>query len=60
MTEDKTLGDYFEQVMAASQVKDRNARAKVACNWVLSEVARLLNANALAAQASSACSKGPC
>ncbi len=50
MTEDKTLGDYFEQVMAASQVKDRKARAKVACNWVLSEVVRLLNANALAAQ----------
>ncbi len=48
MTEDKALGDYFERVMAASQVKDRNARAKAASNWLLSEVVRLLKANAIA------------
>jgi aspartyl-tRNA(Asn)/glutamyl-tRNA(Gln) amidotransferase subunit B len=48
MTEDKALGDYFELVMAASQVKDRNARAKAASNWLLSEVVRLLKANSVA------------
>jgi aspartyl-tRNA(Asn)/glutamyl-tRNA(Gln) amidotransferase subunit B len=48
MTEDKALGDYFERVMAASQVKDRNARAKAASNWLLSEVVRLLKANSIA------------
>jgi aspartyl-tRNA(Asn)/glutamyl-tRNA(Gln) amidotransferase subunit B len=50
MTEDKALGDYFEQVMAASQVSDRNARAKAASNWLLSEVVRLLKANAISIQ----------
>lgn len=50
MTEDKALGDYFEQVMNVSQVKDRIARAKVASNWVLSEVVRLLKANDVAIQ----------
>ncbi len=45
LTEDKPLGDYFEQVMAASQVSDRKARAKTASNWLLSEVVRLLNAS---------------
>src|SRR6266700_1465213 len=44
-TEDKALGDYFEHVMNASHVKDRNARAKIASNWVLSEVVRLLKAH---------------
>lgn len=44
LTEDKYLGDYFEQVMAASQVSDRKARAKAVSNWLLSEVVRLLNA----------------
>jgi aspartyl-tRNA(Asn)/glutamyl-tRNA(Gln) amidotransferase subunit B len=48
MTEDKALGDYFERVMAASQVSDRRARAKVASNWLLSEVVRLLKANSIA------------
>src|SRR3984893_12499723 len=38
MTEDKALGDYFEQVMAASEVSDRKARAKAVSNWLLSEV----------------------
>nr|BBH88653.1 aspartyl/glutamyl-tRNA(Asn/Gln) amidotransferase subunit B [Thermosporothrix sp. COM3] len=47
MTEDKPLGDYFEKVVAASQIKDYKARAKLACNWVLSEVVRLLKANAV-------------
>src|SRR6266571_1252552 len=42
LTEDKALGDYFEQVMAASQVSDRRARAKAASNWLLSEVVRLV------------------
>jgi len=52
MTEDKALGDYFEQVMAASHVSDRKARAKAASNWVLSEVVRLLKANNISIQAS--------
>jgi len=52
MTEDKGLGDYFERVIAASRVKDaraKKARAKTISNW-LSEVVRLLKANALAAE----------
>jgi len=48
MTEDKQLGDYFEQVIALSPTVDRRARAKGASNWVLSEVVRLLNANGVA------------
>ena len=52
MTEDKALGDYFEQVMAASHVSDRNARAKAASNWLLSEVVRLLKANNISIQTS--------
>src|SRR5437868_8200679 len=51
LTEDKALGDYFEQVMAASHVIDRNARAKAASNWLLSEVVRLLKANNISIQA---------
>jgi aspartyl-tRNA(Asn)/glutamyl-tRNA(Gln) amidotransferase subunit B len=50
MTEDKALGDYFERVVAASPQSDRKARARVAANWVLSEVVRLLNASAVAIQ----------
>src|SRR2546427_1708598 len=50
MTEEKSLGDYFEQVMAISQVSDRNARAKAASNWLLSEVVRLLRANNISIQ----------
>lgn len=50
LTEDKPLGDYFEQVVAASPVKDRKARAKIASNWVLSEVVRLLKANSMVIQ----------
>ena len=47
LTEDKGLGDYFEQVLVASHVSDVKARARVASNWLLSEVVRLLNANSL-------------
>ncbi len=50
MTEDKALGDYFERVLAASHVSDRKARARVASNWLLSEVVRLLKANTIAVQ----------
>jgi aspartyl-tRNA(Asn)/glutamyl-tRNA(Gln) amidotransferase subunit B len=50
LTEEKALGDYFEQVMAASNVSDSKARAKAASNWLLSEVVRLLKANAITIQ----------
>ncbi|GLV57059.1 aspartyl/glutamyl-tRNA(Asn/Gln) amidotransferase subunit B [Dictyobacter sp. S3.2.2.5] len=50
LTEDKALGDYFEQVVSASPAKNRQARAKVASNWVLSEVVRLLKANSISVQ----------
>jgi aspartyl-tRNA(Asn)/glutamyl-tRNA(Gln) amidotransferase subunit B len=49
LTEDKALGDYFERVMAASQVSDRKARAKKVASW-LSEVVRLLKEKGLSAQ----------
>ncbi len=45
MTEEKALGDYFELVVAVSPTKDRKARAKLASNWILSEVVRLLKAS---------------
>jgi aspartyl-tRNA(Asn)/glutamyl-tRNA(Gln) amidotransferase subunit B len=45
MTEDKALGDYFEQVVAVSQTSDRKARAKAAGILVLNDVVRLLRAN---------------
>src|SRR6266436_1010030 len=51
LTEEKPLGDYFEQVMAASHVADRKARARAASNWVLSDVARLLKAHNVASNA---------
>ncbi|MEO8973722.1 MAG: Asp-tRNA(Asn)/Glu-tRNA(Gln) amidotransferase subunit GatB [Ktedonobacteraceae bacterium] len=51
MTEDKALGDYFEQVMAVSQVSDRKARAKTASNWLNSEIVRLLKARSMSIQA---------
>ncbi|GCF08255.1 Asp-tRNA(Asn)/Glu-tRNA(Gln) amidotransferase subunit GatB [Dictyobacter arantiisoli] len=50
LTEDKPVGDYFEQIVAVSAVKDRKARAKAASNWLLSEVVRLLKANSLSIQ----------
>src|SRR5437868_11085180 len=51
LTEEKGLGDYFEQVLAASLVSDLRARAKAASNWLLSEVVRLLRANNISIQA---------
>ncbi|HEV2580307.1 MAG TPA: Asp-tRNA(Asn)/Glu-tRNA(Gln) amidotransferase subunit GatB [Ktedonobacteraceae bacterium] len=48
LTEDKALGDYFEQVLAvppASPSRDVKARAKAAANLVLNDVARLLKAH---------------
>ena len=52
LTEDKALGDYFEQVVSDSNVKDRKARAKAAANLVLNDVVRLLNAHSLDVQRS--------
>ena len=45
LTEDKALGDYFEQVVAASPAPNRAARAKAAANLTLNDVARLLKAH---------------
>ena len=45
LTEEKALGDYFEQVVAASPVSDVRARAKAAANLVLNDVVRLLKAH---------------
>src|SRR6202165_4789165 len=45
LTEDKALGDYFEQVVAAWPVQNRGARARAAANLTLNDVARLLKAH---------------
>ncbi len=45
LTEDKALGDYFERVVAVSQVADRRSRAKAAGILVLNDVVRLLRAS---------------
>jgi aspartyl-tRNA(Asn)/glutamyl-tRNA(Gln) amidotransferase subunit B len=50
MTEDKPLGDYFEQVVALPSAQERKVRAKAASNWILSEVVRLLKANGISVQ----------
>ena len=50
LTEDKALGDYFEQVMAVSAASDRKVRAKAASNWLTSEVVRLLKGKSLTIQ----------
>jgi aspartyl-tRNA(Asn)/glutamyl-tRNA(Gln) amidotransferase subunit B len=50
LTEDKALGDYFEQVVAATPTADRKARARAACNLVLNDVVRLLRASNVAVQ----------
>ena len=47
LTEDKALGDYFEQVVAASPGPNRVARAKAAANLTLNDVARLLKAHSV-------------
>ncbi len=50
LTEDKALGDYFEQVVEVSQASDRRARARAASILVLNEVGRLLKAHNVAIQ----------
>ena len=50
LTEEKSLGDYFERVMAISTGSNMKTRAKLASNWLLSEVVRLLKANAISIQ----------
>jgi aspartyl-tRNA(Asn)/glutamyl-tRNA(Gln) amidotransferase subunit B len=45
LTEDKALGDYFEQVVAALSAQNRVARARAAANLTLNDVARLLKAH---------------
>jgi aspartyl-tRNA(Asn)/glutamyl-tRNA(Gln) amidotransferase subunit B len=50
LTEDKALGDYFEQVLAASSTRDIKIRAKAASNLVLNEIVRLLKANSFSIQ----------
>jgi aspartyl-tRNA(Asn)/glutamyl-tRNA(Gln) amidotransferase subunit B len=47
LTEDKALGDYFEQVVAVSQTGKLKDRAKSAANLVLNDVVRLLKSNSL-------------
>jgi aspartyl-tRNA(Asn)/glutamyl-tRNA(Gln) amidotransferase subunit B len=50
LTEDKALGDYLEQVLAVSKVKDIKVRAKSASNWLLSDLVRLLKVSSIAIQ----------
>lgn len=47
LTEDKALGDYFEQVLAVSQTGNLKDRAKAAANLVLNDVVRLLKSNSI-------------
>jgi aspartyl-tRNA(Asn)/glutamyl-tRNA(Gln) amidotransferase subunit B len=47
LTEDKALGDYFEQVLAVSQTSDQKDRAKAVANLVLNDIARLLKSNSI-------------
>ena len=47
LTEDKALGDYFEQVVAVSQTSELKDRAKAAANLVLNDVVRLLKSNSV-------------
>ncbi len=47
LTEDKALGDYFEQVLAVSQTKELKDRARAAANLVLNDVVRLLKSNSI-------------
>jgi len=52
LTEEKALGDYFEQIVAASQASDHKARAKSAANLVLNDVVRLLKNSSISIQES--------
>jgi aspartyl-tRNA(Asn)/glutamyl-tRNA(Gln) amidotransferase subunit B len=47
LTEDKALGDYFEQVLAVSQSSNLKDRAKAVANLVLNDVVRLLKSNSI-------------
>ncbi len=47
LTEDKALGDYFEQVLAVSHSSDLKDRAKAVANLVLNDVVRLLKSNSI-------------
>ncbi len=47
LTEDKALGDYFEQVVAVSQTLELKDRARSAANLVLNDVVRLLKSYSL-------------
>jgi aspartyl-tRNA(Asn)/glutamyl-tRNA(Gln) amidotransferase subunit B len=47
LTEDKALGDYFEQVLAVSRTRNLKERAKAAANLVLNDVVRLLKSNSI-------------
>ncbi|HEY6286051.1 MAG TPA: Asp-tRNA(Asn)/Glu-tRNA(Gln) amidotransferase subunit GatB [Ktedonobacteraceae bacterium] len=47
LTEDKALGDYFEQVLVVSQTSDLKDRAKAVANLVLNDVVRLLKSNSI-------------
>ena len=47
LTEDKALGDYFEQVLAVSKTSSLKDRAKAVANLVLNDVARLLKSNSI-------------
>ncbi len=47
LTEDKALGDYFEQVLAVSHTQDLKGRARSVANLVLNDVVRLLKSNSV-------------
>src|SRR5256884_3175337 len=47
LTEEKALGDYFEQVLAVSQTSDLKDRAKAVANLVLNDMVRLLKSNSI-------------
>lgn len=47
LTEDKALGDYFEQVVAVSHTPELKDRARSAANLVLNDVVRLLKSYSL-------------
>ena len=53
LTEDKAIGDYFEQILAVSQTSNLKARAKAVSNLVLNDVVRLLKNNSISAGESS-------
>jgi aspartyl-tRNA(Asn)/glutamyl-tRNA(Gln) amidotransferase subunit B len=47
LTADKSLADYYEQVVTARAPADAGPRAKAAANWILGDLRRLLNAQNL-------------